>query len=173
MIIKEELPTFAQRLAAKVRALESKYPWCISREKLYEYIARDLGIPEESIGYCFTYSRKCTHPWEDGACKDCPPANHIPFVLTKGEMVSQLISNGWFNASWFKIFTKDEYTIEVIDSTLMSIQKSNVTVEFNYVYYKQVEDIIKDIENVIQRNSRKRIRRKAKQSTCRRNPKKI
>ena len=170
MVIREERPTFNQRLAAKVRALEPKLEyWYPKREECYAAIARELGLPKDSISYCFSYSRKCTHPWSDGACKDCPFAEHIPFVCSSEQMKSQLISNGWFASSYNRTFTKDGYTINIIDTNLISIQVGKTIIEFTYAYYKQLEDMI----NVIQRNISKHVSRKTKQKPSRRNKQKV
>lgn len=84
-------PTKHQILAAKIRSAEATYirkhrkpyqkggGWVVPpREKVYKYLSKKFDMPWHVFRYYFTYSRQCTHDWNEGACSMCPvPA--IPF----------------------------------------------------------------------------------------------
>lgn len=82
-------PTQHQVLAAKIRSAREAYErkhrkkcaggWLVpSSEQVYKHLSKKFNMPWQSFCYYFTYSRQCTHPWNEGACHLCPvPA--IPF----------------------------------------------------------------------------------------------
>lgn len=83
-------PTEAQILAAKVRAAAEAFYLRTRRrhyggfivpsnDECYEAVSKETGVCKTAISFCLTFSRSCTHPWSDGACSKCPPADHIPF----------------------------------------------------------------------------------------------
>lgn len=84
-------PTKHQMFAAKIRSAEAAYirkhrksyqgggGWIVpSREKVYKYLSKKFNMPWQDIQYYFTYSRQCTHEWDEGACHLCP-VPVIPF----------------------------------------------------------------------------------------------
>lgn len=82
--------TTSQILAAKVRAaVEAYYKkhrkpcgggfLLPDKKKTYSEVAKMCSVSEIAVGFCMTYSRYCEHPWSEGACSKCPPADHIPW----------------------------------------------------------------------------------------------
>lgn len=45
------------------------------RDKVYSWLSKKFNIPFADVCYYFTYSRTCTHGWNEGACPECP----VPF----------------------------------------------------------------------------------------------
>lgn len=82
-------PTRAQVFAAKVRSeaetfVESKrrphkdggYHVPGSQE-IYAHLSRIFGIPPHEASRFLTFSKHCKHSWSEGACPDCPSADHL------------------------------------------------------------------------------------------------
>ena len=72
-----------QIFAAKLRAAEEAYYrkhrkpheggfLVPPRDKVYSYLSKKFDIPFAEVSYYFTYSRQCTHEWNEGACSLCP-----------------------------------------------------------------------------------------------------
>jgi hypothetical protein len=76
-------PTKSQIFGAKVRsdreAYERKHskPYkggrlVPSRGNVLKYLSEKYNICPIELERLFTYSRECTHPWNEGACPRCP-----------------------------------------------------------------------------------------------------
>lgn len=74
---------FAVKLRAAKEAYERKHRkprqggfLVPPRDKVYSYLSKKFNIPFADVGYYFTYTRSCTHEWNEGACPSCP----VPFM---------------------------------------------------------------------------------------------
>ena len=76
-------PTAGQILAAQVRAAREAYDrkhrkpvtggWEMpSREQVYKHLSKKFNLTSWELSFFFTYSRSCTHEWNEGACHLCP-----------------------------------------------------------------------------------------------------
>lgn len=85
------MPTVNQKFAAAVRAFHEKklkkterpvkgFKDCfeIDPEKAKKKTAGKFGLTPSEVSYFLTFSRNCDHPWSQGACDECPPADHLP-----------------------------------------------------------------------------------------------
>lgn len=78
--------TEEQVLAAKIRAERDSYElkhrkaceggWTMpTRDVVYRHLSKMFGLSEYELSFYFTYSRRCSHTWAEGACPDCPVPN--------------------------------------------------------------------------------------------------
>lgn len=85
------MPTVNQKFAAAVRAFYEKklkkterpvkgFKGCfeIDPEKAKKKTAAKFGLKLRDIPFFLSYARYCDHPWDQGACNKCPPADHLP-----------------------------------------------------------------------------------------------
>jgi hypothetical protein len=76
-------PTEQQKLAAKIRSKAEAYErkhqepylggWRMPpKSQVLKYLSKLFNMPACELSFYFTYSRECTHPWNEGACVKCP-----------------------------------------------------------------------------------------------------
>lgn len=82
------MPTEGQELAARIRAafkqekLRARKPleggWEVEPTRVVaKRLESVFGIPAVELERYLTYSRQCTHEWDEGACDLCPTTDHL------------------------------------------------------------------------------------------------
>ena len=77
------MPSARQILGAAIRAEAASYyskhqkPYgggflVPSRGIVYKHLAKQFSLTPVEISYFMTWSRRCSHSWEVGACEACP-----------------------------------------------------------------------------------------------------
>ena len=85
----DEVPNARQVMGARVRAAVELWKEKFGKRTSYgyeypprrhrdEWVSQFCACDARDVTYYLTFTRRCTHPWSDGACVDCPDVGPWP-----------------------------------------------------------------------------------------------